>query len=133
MIVADTSVWIDYFNGNEGEHVQVLDYELLHNRIVIGDLIIAELLQGFRDEKQYRIVKKLISELQYYDLCGTEIAYRTAENYRQLRKKGITVRKTIDMIIGTFCIENRFELIHNDRDFDPIEQYLGLKVKSKLV
>jgi Predicted nucleic acid-binding protein, contains PIN domain len=132
MIVADTSVWIDYFNGNEGEHVQVLDYELLHNRIVIGDLIIAELLQGFRDEKQYRIVKKLICELQYYDLCGTEIAYRTADNYRLLRRKGITIRKTIDMIIGTFCIENRFELIHNDRDFDPIEQYLGLKVKSKL-
>jgi predicted nucleic acid-binding protein len=132
MIVADTSVWIDYFNGIEGNHVELLDYELLHERIVIGDLIIIELLQGFRDGKQYKIAKRIIEQLKYYDICGIKIAYKTAENYKILRKKGITVRKTIDMIIGTFCIESGFELIHNDRDFDPLEKYLGLKIKKSI-
>jgi predicted nucleic acid-binding protein len=132
MIVADTSVWIDYFNGIEGNHVEILDYELVHERVIIGDLIIVELLQGFRDENQYGIAKQIIEQLKYYDLGGIEIAYKTAQNYRKLRKKGITVRKTIDMIIGTFCIENGFELIHNDRDFDPLEKYLGLKVRKNI-
>jgi predicted nucleic acid-binding protein len=129
MVVADTSAWIDYFSGVEAPHVDLLDYELLHNRIVIGDLIIAELLQGFREDKNYKVARELIESLEYYDFCGKELAYKTADNFRKLSKKGITVRKAIDMIIGTFCIENDFELIHNDRDFDPLAKYLGLKVK----
>jgi predicted nucleic acid-binding protein len=129
MIVADTSAWVDYFNGVDALHVEILDYELSNSRIVIGDLILTELLQGFREDKNYKIAKQLIESLEYYDLGGKEIAYKAADNFRKLRKKGITVRKTIDMIIGTFCIENDFELIHNDRDFDPLEKYLGLKIR----
>ena len=131
MIVADTSAWIDYFNGVDAPHVDILDYELLHNRIVIGDLIIAELLQGFREDKQYKIAKKLIDNLEYHDFGGKEIAYKAADNFRKLRKKGITIRKTIDILIGTFCIENDFELIHNDKDFEVLEKYLGLKIKNE--
>jgi predicted nucleic acid-binding protein len=130
MIVADTSAWVDYFNGIDALHVEILDYELSNSRIVIGDLIITELLQGFREDKNYKIAKQLIESLEYYDLGGKEIAYKAADNFRKLRKRGITVRKTIDMIIGTFCIENDFELIHNDRDFDPLEKYLGLKTRK---
>ena len=132
MIVADTSAWIDYFNGASAPHVDILDHELLINRIVIGDLIIAELLQGFRDEKNYKIAKQIIDSLEYYDLGGKDIAFKAANNFRTLRKKGITVRKTIDMIIGTFCIENDFALIHNDKDFEPLEKYLGLTVLKSI-
>jgi predicted nucleic acid-binding protein len=129
MIVADTSAWIDFFNGVNASHTNALDYELLHSRVAIGDLIIVEILQGFRDEKQYKLVKQIIDNLEYYDFVGKDIAYKSAENFRILRKKGITVRKTIDVIIGTFCIENNFSLIHNDKDFEPIEKYLGLEIR----
>jgi predicted nucleic acid-binding protein len=132
MIVADTSAWIDYFNGVDAPHTRILDIELLNNRVVIGDLIIAEFLQGFRDEKQYKLAKQLLDSLEYYDFVGRDIAYKAADNFRILRKNGITVRKTIDMLIGTFCIENAFELIHNDKDFDPLTKYLGLRVKKGL-
>ena len=129
MIVADTSVWIDYLNGIEALHTDILDQELLHNRIITGDIIIAELLQGFRDEKDYRKAKEIMDALEYHDFVGKEIAYKSAQNFRKLRKTGITIRKTIDVIIATFCIENNFLLLHNDRDFDVMEQYLGLKIR----
>ncbi|OGP94242.1 MAG: twitching motility protein PilT [Deltaproteobacteria bacterium RBG_16_54_18] len=128
MIVADTSVWIDYLKGIKARHTDILDQELLHNRIITGDIIIAEFLQGFKDEKDYNQAKEIMNALEYHDFVGKEIAYKAAQNFRKLRKKGITVRKTIDVIIATFCIENNFPLIHNDKDFDPMEQYLGLKV-----
>lgn len=130
MIVADTSVWIDYFNGIDAPHTNLLDYELLHSRIVTGDLIIVELLQGFRKEKEYRQAKKLMEKLEYYDFLGKQIAIQSALNFRWLQNKGVTVRKTIDVIIATFCIEHKFALIHNDRDFDPFEQHLGLIIKK---
>ena len=130
MIVADTSAWIDYFNGVEADHVEILDNELLYNRVIICDLIIAELLQGFRTEKQLRIAKEIVERLEYVDFVGKEIAYKTAETYIILWKKWVTLRKTIDMIIGTFCIMHDIELIHNDKDYDPLEKYLGLKVKK---
>ena len=130
MIVADTSVWIDYFNGVIAEHTDRLDSDLESNRIIIGDLIIAELLQGFKTDKEYNSAKKLIENLEYRDFLGKEIVIKTADNYRYLRKKGITVRKTIDVIIATFCIENNYQLIHNDRDFDALEKYLDLKVRK---
>jgi predicted nucleic acid-binding protein len=130
MIVADTSVWIDYVRGIDAPHTNILDYELLYNRVVTGDIIITEFLQGFREEKDFNEAKKIMENLEYRDFLGKEIAIKAASNFRILRKKGITVRKTIDVIIATFCIENGFELIHNDRDFDPMEEYLGLLVKK---
>lgn len=119
MIVVDTSVWIDYVNGVATAQTDLLDIELQRSRIVVGDLIITEFLQGFRDDKQFHEAKNLMDSLEYHDFVGKSIAEKAAENFRTLRKNGITVRKTIDVLIATFCIENGFELIHSDRDFDP--------------
>ncbi len=130
MIVADTSVWIDYVRGVRAPHTDLLDEALLHDRVVTGDIIIAEFLQGFREEKDFQEAKQLMEYLEYRDFVGKEIALQAAQNFRTLRKNGITVRKTIDVIIATFCIENGFELIHNDHDFDPMEKLLGLKVAT---
>jgi len=128
MIVADTSVWIDYLKGIKAPHTEILDLELLNSRVITGDIIIAEFLQGFKNERDYNQAKDIMNSLEYHDFVGKDIAFKVAQNFRKLRKKGITVRKTIDVIIATFCIENDFRLIHNDRDFDPMEQHLGLKV-----
>lgn len=129
MIVVDTSAWIDYFNGKKAPHTDRLDRDLGIERVIIGDLIISELLQGFKNDKEYGIARKLIESLEYRDFVGKEIAIQAAGNYRYLRKNGVTVRKTIDVIIATFCIENGYELIHNDKDFGPFEEYLGLKIR----
>jgi len=129
MIVVDTSVWIDYVNGVITPQTNLLDFELENSRIIIGDLIITEFLQGFRDEKQFYEAKELIESLEYYDFVGREIAIKAAENFRKLRKNGITIRKTIDVIIATFCIENGFELLHDDKDFEKMEEILGLKIR----
>lgn len=129
MIVVDTSAWIDYVRGIDAPHTDLLDRELDNSRIVTGDLIIAEFLQGFRGEKEYEEAKKMMDRLEYNDLVGKEIAVQAARNFRRLRKSGITVRKTVDVIIATFCIENGYELLHNDRDFDPMEEKLGLRVR----
>jgi predicted nucleic acid-binding protein len=130
MIVADTSVWIDYIRGVAARHTDILDFELEHSRIVTGDLIIAEFLQGFREEKDFQEAKAIMESLVYRDFLGKDIAIQAAQNFRTLRRCGITVRKTIDVIIATFCIESGFELLHNDRDFDPMEEYLGLSVRK---
>nr|NJM01613.1 PIN domain nuclease [Desulfobacula sp.] len=130
MIVADTSAWIDYVKGVKALHTDLLDYELEHSRVITGDIIITEFLQGFREEKDYQIAERMMESLEYHDFLGKENAIQAAQNYRKLRKSGITVRKTIDVMIATFCIENDFELIHNDRDFDSMEEYLGLRVKK---
>ena len=132
MIIADTSVWIDYVRGVESVQTDLLDYELLHDRVATGDIIIVEFLQGFREEKDLKIAKKIMDRHEYYDFLGKEMAILAAGNYRKLRKDGVTVRKTIDVIIATFCIEKGFELLHNDRDFDPMEKYLGLKIKRRI-
>jgi len=129
MIVADTSVWIDYVNGVVTPQTNMLDVELENRRVATGDLIIVEFLQGFREDKQFQEAKDLMDSLEYYDFVGKEIAITAAQNFRKLRKKGITIRKTIDVLIATFCIEYGFELLHNDRDFDPMEEVLGLRVK----
>lgn len=130
MIVADTSVWIDYVKGIDAPHTNILDYELVCNRVITGDIIIAEFLQGFKNDRDYLIAKQIMDNLEYRDFLGKEVAIQASNNYRKLRKLGITVRKTIDVIIATFCIENGFSLIHNDRDFDPMEELLGLVVKK---
>lgn len=132
MIVVDTSVWIDYVNGVTTPQTDLLDSELQKERIVVGDLIFAEFLQGFRDDKQFQEAKELMDSLEYYDFVGKEIAEKAADNFRKLRKNGFTVRKTIDLLIATFCIENGFELIHSDRDFEPMQKLLGLNVKTAL-
>ena len=128
MIVADTSVWIDYFRGVAAPHTDLLDRALSESRIIIGDLILAEILQGFSSEREFQIARQLMDGLEYRDFVGRDMAMAAAQNYRALRRQGITVRKTIDVLIATFCIENGFGLIHNDRDFDPMEQLLGLRV-----
>jgi len=130
MIIADTSVWIDYVKGIDAPHTNILDYELVCNRVITGDIIIVEFLQGFKNDREYLIAKQIMDNLEYRDFLGKEVAIQAANNYRKLRKLGITVRKTIDVIIATFCIENGFSLIHNDRDFDPMEELLGLVVKK---
>ncbi|MFH2114696.1 MAG: PIN domain nuclease [Spirochaetota bacterium] len=129
MIVADTSVWIDYVKGIDAAHTDALDSALLHDRIVVGDVILAEFLQGFRNEAELHEARLLLDRLEYRDMVGRQIALASAANYRHLRSRGVTVRKTIDTLIATFCMENGFELIHNDRDFDPFEEYLGLRVR----
>jgi predicted nucleic acid-binding protein len=128
MVLVDTSVWIDYFNGTETQQVFLLDDLLKEDRIIIGDLILTELLQGFRYKRELLAISELVNLLEYRDLVGRKIAEKSAENYRFLRRKGATVRKTIDVIIGTFCIENGINLLHADRDFDPMEKHLGLRV-----
>jgi len=129
MIVADTSVWIDYVNGTVTPQTNILDIELENRRVATGDLIMVEFLQGFRDDNQFQEAKDLMDSLEYYDFVGRELAVNAAQNFRKLRKKGITIRKTIDVLIATFCIEYGFELLHNDKDFDPMEEILGLRVK----
>lgn len=129
MIVADTSVWIDYVRGIQTKQTDILDTELLNGRVATGDIIIVEFLQGFREEKDLKAAKMIMDRLEYHDFLGKEMALLAAENYRKLRMLGVTPRKTINVIIGTFCMENGFELLHSDRDFDPMEKYLGLKVK----
>ena len=128
MIVVDSSVWIDYFNGKITTQTNLLDGLLDAELIVIGDLILTEVLQGFQHDKDYRQAKTLLGSLAFMDMLGKDIAIKSADNYRSLRKKGITVRKTIDVIIGTFCIETESSLLHCDRDFDPLEKHLKLRV-----
>ena len=128
MIVVDSSIWIDYFNGTVSKETNWLDESLGIEPIIIGDIILAEVLQGFQNEKDFKTAKKLLLEIFFMDMIGQEVAIKSAMNYRSLRQRGITVRKTIDVMIGTFCIHNNFFLLHNDKDFDPLEKHLKLKV-----
>jgi predicted nucleic acid-binding protein len=126
MIMVDSSVWIDYFNGDENPEVNYLDSILGIKSVVIGDLILTEVLQGFRNDKDYRNAKRLFSSLLVCQLSNEDIALKSADNYRTLRKQGITIRKTIDTIIATYCIENKIQLLFSDRDFKPFNKDLGL-------
>ncbi len=127
MIVVDSSVWIDYFKGVETRETALLDDILGLEPIVIGDLILAEVLQGFRSDHEVRRARAALDTLIFEPMVGRDIALISAGNYRTLRAKGVTVRKTIDMLIATFCMENRHILLHSDRDFDPIKEHLGLE------
>ncbi|MDR2214035.1 MAG: PIN domain nuclease [Pseudomonadales bacterium] len=126
MILADTSVWIDYLNGIQSKHTDTLDTKIAEGAIVMGDLISLEILQGIRDDREYRLTKRALSTLDQYAMFGKGMSGKCAENYRALRKKGITVRKTTDVIIATFCIEQRLPLLFTDRDFIPFTEHLGL-------
>ena len=127
MIVVDSSVWIDYFNGVQTRETALLDDILGLEPIVIGDLILAEVLQGFRSDHDVRRARAALDTLIFEPMVGRDIALISAGNYRTLRAKGVTVRKTIDMLIATFCMENGYILLHSDRDFDPIKEHLGLE------
>lgn len=130
MIMVDTSAWIEYFKNSTNQAVKNVDYCLQHNLIAMGDLIYCEIMQGIKDKKERDQLSSLLLSLPKFDMVGFEIAAKSAENYRRLRFKGITVRKTIDVLIATFCIEKKFQIIHNDRDFDVMSDHLGLEIYS---
>jgi hypothetical protein len=127
MILADTSIWIDYFNGIVSQETDLLDSALSDGTIAMGDLIFLEILQGFRDDKEFNRAKRTLATLDQYELFGTHMVDKCAYNYRFLRKKGITIRKTIDLIIATFCLENKIRLLFSDKDYVPFVDFLNLK------
>lgn len=127
MIVADTSIWIDFFNGPRTASVEKLERALEERLVIVGDLILMEVLQGFRRDDEWLAAKLALDELPFEPMVGREIALMAASNHRKLRAAGITPRKTIDVLIATFCVENNHALIHADRDFDWIAKPLGLK------
>jgi predicted nucleic acid-binding protein len=128
MLVVDTRVWVDYFNGVEDPQTDFLHAVLDKTPILIGDLILAEVLQGFRYDPDFEKVRRALGKYTQVSMIGPALAVQSARNFRLLRQKGITVRKTMDTLIATFCIENDHELLHNDSAFDGYEEYLGLKV-----
>ena len=127
MILVDSSVWIDYFRGDASAQAEKLDSLLGTEPIATGDLILTEVLQGFVSDQDFNQAKKLLTSLVVVDLAGQEIAIKAARNFRALRELGITVRKTIDTLIATRCIESKLTLLYSDRDFDPFVEHLGLK------
>lgn len=126
MIFVDSSVWIDYFNGQKTPATDYLDTVLGIKSLVVGDLVLTEVLQGFRHEKDYLKAKRLLSSLDIVSIGGEKLAIQSADYFRYLRKKGITVRKTIDVLIATYCLENDLPLLADDRDFMPFVEYLDL-------
>ena len=127
MIVVDSSVWIDYFNGKSSAETDALHACLGQEPVTVGDIMLAEVLQGFRSDRHYRIARDLLLSLDVVNILNTSIALKSAENYRKLRQKGTTVRKTTDCIIATWCIEHGLALLHCDRDFQPFHEHLGLR------
>lgn len=131
MIFLDSTVLIDYFNGIDNWQVNRLDSILGKQIVLIGDYVLAEVLQGFNRDKDFEKAAMILNNFPCLNICGKEIAILSAKNYRILRKKGITIRKTIDCVIATFCISNNLTLFHNDRDFDPFVKYLRLSTVQK--
>lgn len=127
MILVDSSVWIDFFNGVPTPETDCLDGLLGQEMATTGDLILVEVLQGFRNESDFREAKRALSMLPSFDLLGRERADRVAMRYRRLRRNGVTIRKTVDVVIASFCIDEGMPLLFSDRDFLPMVKYLGLK------
>ncbi len=125
-MLVDTSVWIDYLNGNPTPYTDALDEGLIEGTVAIGDYIFLEILQGIRNDKDYKKTKTMLATLDQYEMLGLNMVEKCADNYRALRKKGITIRKTADVIIATFCIENHLPLLFTDRDFEPFVKHRGL-------
>lgn len=128
MILVDSSVWIDYFRGTITAKTELLDTLLGREPLAIGDFMLTEVLQGSADERAFNAARKMLTSLMIVELGGLKIAIQAAKNFRTLRSRGVTVRKTIDTVIATRCIESGYELLHNDRDFDPFAKHLGLRV-----
>lgn len=129
MITADSSVWISFFNGHDSDQARVLDALLddSANEIVILDVVLMEVLRGFRDEREWRIAKELFAPLPVFTAGGETVALAAASLYRDLRRKGVTVRSPIDLLVGAWCIQNDCMLIQDDRDFDGMECHHGLQ------
>jgi len=128
VILVDTSVWVDYFNGVENKQTESLDQILSEQSVLVGDIILAEILQGFDSDKDFRLAKQALDPLDCVHLGGKSLAIKAASNFRLLRSKGVTIRKTVDMLIGSWCIEHDVELLHNDKDFDQIATQLPLQI-----
>ena len=128
MILVDSSVWIDYFNGTATSQTDFLDRILGEQPILVGDLILAEVLQGFRRDDDFDAARRALLSFQVVEMLNPDLAVQSARNYRVLRAHGVTVRKTIDCLIATYCIETNHMLLHSDNDFDPFEAQLGLNV-----
>jgi predicted nucleic acid-binding protein len=128
MTIVDTTVWIDYLGGTANPHTDWLDRELNQQRLGLTDMILCEILQGIRGDSTFTRVRRDLSRFEVFDTGGEALAVASAQNYRSLRSRGQTVRKTIDCLIATFCLTEGHTLLHRDRDFDPFERYLGLRV-----
>lgn len=128
MTIVDTTVWIDYLKGTVNPHTDWLDRELSQQRLGLTDIILCEILQGIQDDSAFTRVRRTLSRFELLDTGGEALAVASARNYRSLRSQGQTVRKTIDCLIATFCLVEGHSLLHRDRDFDPFEKYLGLRV-----
>ena len=127
MIFVDSSVWIDYFGQTSNLQTEKLDQILSVERILIGDLVLIEVLQGYRDRKEFAAAFEVLRSFEIITVGGPKVCIQAARNHGRLRSIGFTVRKSIDTIIATRCIESGYRLLHNDRDFVPFEKYLGLK------
>jgi predicted nucleic acid-binding protein len=119
-------VWIDYFSGVLNIQTDKLDSALGQASVAVGDLILTEVLRGFRHDKDYKAARGLFEDVTIFEMLGAKMALKSADNFRALRKKGITVRKTADVIIATFCIEQKIPLLFSDKDFKPFVEHLGL-------
>ena len=129
MLVVDSGVWIDFFNAADQPAAQVLEH-LLDNgevRLVVPDLVLFEVLRGFRHERDFRQARALLQTLSIEPIGGTEQAFAAVDHYRSLRAAGITVYSAIDVLVATFCIERDYALLHRDRDFDAFEDLRGLR------
>ena len=130
MILVDSSVWIDYFSGVASPGTELLDALLGAEPLLTGDLILAEVLQGFAAERDFRQARTLLESFAVVPLAGHDVCVQAAHNFRTLRRKGVTIRKTIDTIIATCCIRNGYSLLHDNRDFDAFVEHLGLRVAA---
>lgn len=128
MVIVDTTVWVDYFRGVQNPETSWLDQQIPQQRLGLTDLILCEVLQGIPNRNTFLQVSQELSRFQVFEAGGTELAIAAAENYRDLRSRGYTVRKTIDCWIATFCLRSDHELLHRDRDFEVFERMLGLRV-----
>lgn len=127
MILVDSSVWIDYFNGRRTPASSRLDELLGDEPLWTGDLILVEVLAGFRRPRDARTARELLASLEYADLVGPEVAMLAADNYRLLRRRGVTARSLVDVIIGSFCALHGFQLLHSNRDFVAMANHIGLR------
>jgi predicted nucleic acid-binding protein len=128
VVIVDTTVWIDYLHGIQEAHTIWLDGELERQRLGLTDLILCEVLQGIREERQAAETERELLKLQVFETGGVDLAIAAAQNYRALRARGRTVRRTVDCLIATYCLTAGHILLHNHRDFDPFEEFLGLRV-----
>jgi predicted nucleic acid-binding protein len=128
LILVDSSVWIAQLRGYRTAATAKLDAASAREPLLVGDLILLEVLQGARDEQHAARIERALRQYAVVPLLGLDLAPRIARNYRKLRNLGITLRKTVDIVIGTFCIEHGHALLHDDRDFVPMQEHLGLQV-----